>query len=157
MNKHAGVKVSVLSGAITYLKKLPEIHKAKTSCRKRYQDQTKAFCLKKHHFWKYVHKDKINRRDRCQMLPLKCQNIHPLSSLVTMQIEQNSQVTRLRVFYAEAEDGRLSGCCLVLCYTTALWVLLSHVLYLDYHSLKTAEKSALQRKRPGWQPPHCEW
>lgn len=36
-----GVKVSVLLSIITYLKKLPEIHKAKTSCSKRYQDQTK--------------------------------------------------------------------------------------------------------------------
>lgn len=40
-NIHRGVKVSVLLGIITYLKKLPEIHKAKTSCGKRYQDQTK--------------------------------------------------------------------------------------------------------------------
>lgn len=42
-----GVKVRVVLSIITYLKELPTIRKAKTSCRKRYQDQTKPERLDK--------------------------------------------------------------------------------------------------------------
>lgn len=69
-----GVKVSVLLSIIIYVKNLPTIHKAKTSCRKRYQDQTNPFSQIKHCLEKYVHRDKMNRKDACQVLLYKPAN-----------------------------------------------------------------------------------